>query len=111
MLAARFYGRARGEAYFTRKPLVLLQKTQAVDLKGYLFDPTGFFGAMLFPSQRCFQSTQDVDDRQLPHKFSIPWQLELEAVDDLLRHEVVAHVPTDPPVQRHRNDISRFQVH
>jgi hypothetical protein len=34
VLAARFYDRV----------LVLLQKTQAVDLKAYLSDPTGFFG-------------------------------------------------------------------
>jgi hypothetical protein len=65
----------------------------------------------VYPARRSLQPSQDVNDRKLADQLPIPWQLEPKPVNDLLSHEVVPHVPTDPPVQPCRHDIVNPKVH
>jgi hypothetical protein len=65
----------------------------------------------VYPARRSPQPSQDVNDCKLAYQLPIPWQLELKLVNDLLGHEVVPHVPTDPPVQCFGHDIVSSKVH
>jgi hypothetical protein len=65
----------------------------------------------VYPARRSPQPSQDVNDCKLADQLPVPRQLEPKSVDNLLRHEVMAHIPTDPPLQCFGHDIVNPKVH
>src|SRR6516165_3506926 len=59
----------------------------------------------------CLKAAQDVDDRELANQFAVPWELEAKAGNNLLRHEVVPHIPTNATVQGFGHDVINRKVH
>jgi hypothetical protein len=48
--------------------------------------------------QRSRESLQHVDNRQLTDDLTVAGQLKLESIHDLLGHEVVPQIPSEPAV-------------
>ena len=78
-------------------------------LRGLLHDLSR---PLLFRScWRRFQPRQHVYDGQLANQLTIPRQYHSKTIHNLLRHEVMAHIPTNAPMKCLWHDVSQLKVH